>query len=410
MLKSYITIAWRNVLRSKVYTAINVLGLSLGVACCLLLTLYIQDELRYDRHHSDLDNLYRVTTSIEGSMSKMMATASPPIAHALQSDIPEVRFATRLAIAPGSSQNLVKYKDKLFFEGLGGIADSTLFDVLTYEFLSGDATHALTDPHSVVITDLLAKRLFGNDEALGQVISIQGVANGDFKVTAVIRHNSKTFTPVNFIVSMNSKGGFADYINSDRVANAWVGQNFMPTFVRLSEGHDRDAVVAKMNQMLQKYGADQLKATGRQKTLGLEPIKDIYLRSDINQSPRITYLYVIASIAVFILLIASINFINLSTARATKRAAEIGVRKVMGAFRSSLIRQILSEAMVIVFISIALSALIVMLMLPFFNQVTGKDISLQTENAGYFVIALSLLALITGLLAGAYPAFLYFFV
>src|SRR4030095_2244568 len=136
----------------------------------------------------------------------------------------------------------------------------------------------------------------------------------------------------------------------------------------------------------------------------LEPVKDIYLRSEIGQSPRITYLYAIGSIAVFILLIASINFINMSTARATKRAAEIGVRKVMGAFRSSLIRQILSEAMVIVFISIALSALIVMLMLPFFNQVTGKDISLQTENAGYFVIALSLLALITGLLAGAYPA------
>ncbi len=405
MFRSYIIIAWRNIVRSKAYSIINVSGLTLGVACCLLLALYIQDEMSYDQHHARLDDLYRVTTAFEGAIYNTTGAASPPIANALTSEIPEVEAATRLVVPPWTSENLIRYKDALFYESEGAIADSSLFDVLTYEFIEGQATHALTDPHAVVITARLAKRLFGNDKALDQTISIQGVVTGEFKVTGVIRDNAKTFFPVNFIVSMNSTGGIADYINSEGVANAWAGQNFMPTFVRLSPGHDVASVVGKMNQVLQKFGAEDMKARGIQKTLGLEPVKDIYLRSAIGQSPRITSLYVIASIAGFILLIASINFINMSTARATKRAAEIGVRKVMGAFRSSLIKQILSEAMVIVLISISTSAIAVQLILPYFNQLTGKTISLGTENTGYFVMALLTLTIVTGVLAGCYPAF-----
>ncbi|HTF17481.1 MAG TPA: ABC transporter permease [Chryseolinea sp.] len=405
MFRSYLVIAWRNIVRSKAYSIINVTGLSLGVACCLLLALYIQDELSYDQYHSRLDDLYRVTTTFEGAVNSTMGTSSPPIANALSSEIPEVEFAARIVTPPGASQNLIRYKDKLFYEENGAIADSTLFNVLTYQFIEGDAAHALTDAHAVVITDELAKRLFGHDQALDQIISIQGVGTGEYKVTGVILSNTKTFLPVNFLISMNSSGGMADYIHSERVADAWAGQNFVPTFVRLSPGYNTAAVVEKMNQVLQKFGAEDLKARGMKKTLGLEPVKDIYLRSSIDQSPRITYLYVIASIAGFILLIAGINFINLSTARATKRASEIGVRKVMGAFRSSLIRQILSEAMVIVFIAIGIGVVAVQLMLPFFNQLTEKTISLGTENTGYFLIALSLLSIITGLLAGSYPAF-----
>jgi len=405
MFRSYVTIAWRNIIRSKAYSIINVSGLSLGVACCLLLVLYIQDEMTYDQHHERLDDLYRVTTTFEGVVNKTSGATSPPIAKALSNEIPEVEFAARIVTPPGASQNLIRYKDKLFYEPDGAIADATLFDVLTYPFIAGDPKHALTDAHAVVITDQLAKRLFGNETALDQTISIQGVGTGEYKVTGVIKSDTKTFLPVNFIISMTSTGGMADYINSDHVANAWAGQNFVPTFVRLSPGHSTAAVVEKMNQVLQKFGAEDLKARGMKKTLGLEPVKEIYLRSAIDQSPRVTYLYVIASIAGFILLIACINFINLSTAKATKRAAEIGVRKVMGAFRSSLMRQILSEAMVIVLISMVLGVVVVQVMLPFFNDLTGKTISLMTEHTGYFLMALALLSILTGLLAGGYPAF-----
>ncbi len=405
MLKSYITIAWRNILRSKVYSAINILGLSLGVACCLLLTLYIHDDMSYDQHHARLNDLYRVNTIFENDREHAMRTVSPPVAHALQAEVPEVEFAARIVIQPGASQNLIKYKDKLFYESQGAIADSTFFNILTYEFLEGNAKDALADAHAVVITDVLATRLFGNESALNQVIDIQGVGTGDFTVTGVIKSNTKTFLPVNFIISMNSSGGMADYINSDRVANAWVGQNFMPTFVRLAEGHNKKEVEDKINKVLQKFAAEELIATNRKKSLMLEPVKDIYLRSDVGQSPRITSLYVIGSIAGFILLIASINFINLSTARATKRAAEIGIRKVMGAFRSLLIRQILSEALIIVLIAAVVSGILVQLALPLFNSLTGKAITLDSINAVYFFGALTALTLITGFIAGSYPAF-----
>ncbi len=156
MLRSYIIIAWRNITRNKAYSIINVSGLSLGVACCLLLALYIQDEVSYDQHHVRLDDLYRVTTTFEGAINNTMGNTSPPIANALTSEIPEVEFAARLVIPPGTSQNLIRYKDKLFYESDGAIADSTLFDVLSYEFIEGDAPHALRDPHAVVITDRLA--------------------------------------------------------------------------------------------------------------------------------------------------------------------------------------------------------------------------------------------------------------
>lgn len=405
MLRNHIIIAWRNIRRNTSYTLINVAGLSFGVACCLMLALYIQDELSFDRHHHHLENLYRVTTKMEGSNNGTMGTASPPIAHALSAEMPEVQFSARIVTPPGASENLIKYKDQLFYESNGAIADSTLFDVLTFNFILGNASKALTDAHSVVITETLAQRLFGNDPALDQVISIQGVGTGDFKVTGVIKDNQKTFLPVNFIISMTSSGGLADYINSDQVSRAWVGQNFVPTFVRLSPGHNVNQVVDKMNQVLQKFGAEELKARGIKKSIGLEPVKDIYLRSDVGQSPRITSIYIIASIAGFILLIASINFINLSTAQASKRAGEIGIRKVMGAYRSSLIRQVLSEVMMIVLISVLLGVLMITIALPAFNQLTGKEISFDTENTEFFFLALSFMIVITGILAGSYPAF-----
>jgi putative ABC transport system permease protein len=191
----------------------------------------------------------------------------------------------------------------------------------------------------------------------------------------------------------------------DNTANEWAGQNFVPSYVRLAQGHNKQEVEKKMNDILAKYGGEGMKAMGMKKTLALEPIKDIYLKSDFGRSPRIRYIYVIASIAFFILLIACINFMNLSTAKATKRASEIGIRKVMGAYRSSLVSQILGEAMVIVILAILVSIAILQLSLPFFNEVTGKTISFGAENIEYFILALISITILTGLIAGSYPAF-----
>ncbi len=406
MFQNYLKIALRNLLRNKVYSFINIFGLALGVACCLLLTLYIQDEWSYDKHHKNLENIYRIVTQFESERGvDKQGTTSPPIALAMMEELSEVEAATRVMNPPGVSQNLIKYGDNIFYETNGLLADSTLFDVLTYEFKEGNPSKALTDANTVVISEALANKLFGNEPALDKSIIIsQGGPEENFKITGVFKENTKSHISANFFVSMLSSG-WAEYVRSDAAANEWAGQNFMPSYLRLINGHDKKEVEKKMNGVLNKHGAEAMKAMGMKKTLALEPVKDIYLKSDFGRTPRIKYIYVIASIAFFILLIACINFMNLSTAKATWRAAEIGIRKVMGAFRSSIISQLLGEALVIVVIAILLSIVILQLSLPFFNQVTGKSISFDGGNIQYIILALIGITILTGLVAGSYPAF-----
>jgi putative ABC transport system permease protein len=408
MIFNYIKIALRNLTRNKVYSLINILGLSLGVGCCLLLSLYIEDEISYDKHHDRLNDIYRIVTEFTVDIeNQKMRTTSPPIALTMRDEIQEIESATRALNPPGVPRCLIKYEDKLFYETDGLIADSSLFEVLTYDIIEGNQKTALVEPNSVVISDKLSKKLFGNESGLDKIITIgQGGEPAEYKVTAVFKDRYNSHLAANFFISMSSSTGFAKWLTSDPDATQeWAGQNFVPAYVKLIPGADKDVVIKKMNQVLMKYGADDIKAMGRKKSLSLEPVKDIYLRSDVGQSPRIIYIYVIASIAVFILLIACINFMNLSTAKATKRAGEIGIRKVMGAFRSSLISQILGEAMVIVTLSLLISVIFVQVCLPFFNDLTGKSISFASENIAFLLLALAGIAIFTGLIAGSYPAF-----
>lgn len=405
MFRNYLKVAFRNIVRSKSYSLINVLGLSLGVACCLLLTLYIQDELRFDRHHERLDDLYRITTTFQLPVGlDGQSAVSPPIAMALKDEIPEIETAARIVNIPGVTQSLIKYNDQVFYETDGLIADSTVFEILTYEFVEGSPRKALTDPNTVVITDKLAHKIFGNESALEKLINIsQGNTTANYKVTAVIKDNLRTHVHANFFTSMMSDG-LGAYLRSPESLSEWAGNNFVPSYLKLVPGADKKIVIKKMNEVLMRHGVKAMEAMGMKKTLGLESVKDIYLHGFSAKSPRITYIYVISSIAIFILVIACINFMNLSTARATKRANEIGVRKVMGAFRSSLIGQIMGEAMVIVVFSILLSIVFVQLALPFFNQLTDKNISFGSDNMLYFIAALAGITIVTGLLAGSYPA------
>lgn len=311
----------------------------------------------------------------------------------------------RLLAPPGVASSLIRYGDKVFYETDGYLADSSIFDILTYQFIEGSPSTALREANAVVITEALSIKLFGDDHALDKIISISmGSEAVDVKVNGVIRDKFNSFVHVNFMMSMTSNG-WGDYLRSDQANGEWAGQNFVPAYVKLAPGHNKQAVVDKMNEVLVKYGAEDMKALGIQKSLLLEPVKDIYLKSDIGQNPRIQYLYVIASIAGFILLLACINFMNLATARATHRANEIGIRKVMGAFRSSLISQLLGEALVIVLFAIVLGVVLLQAALPVFNNLTDRHITLSSANAGYFALATAAITLVTGLLAGSYPAF-----
>lgn len=406
MLKNYLKIALRNLLRNKGYSAINIFGLALGVACCLLLALYIQDEVSYDKHHERAEDIYRIVTHFKSEMIvDKTGTASPPIAMTMWDEIPEVETALR-ALRP-FEQSLIRYEENLFYEQDAFVADSTLFDVFTYELTEGNPKKALVEANSVVLSESLAQKLFGHEPALNKLISIsQGGTPIEYKVTGVFKEMHNSIIKANFFTSMTSATDLSNYITQNEgAANQWAGENFVPSYLKLIPGHNKVEVEKKMNEVLQKHGAEQMKALGIYKTLSLELVKDIYLKSDVGQSPRINYLYVVASIAVFILLIACINFMNLSTAKATKRASEIGIRKTLGAFRSSLTVQILGEAMVIVVIAILISIILVQVTLPYFNQLVDKTISFHSENIVYFVSALVIVTLFTGLVAGSYPAF-----
>jgi len=414
MFTNYLKPALRNFMRNKAYSFINIFGLALGITCCLLLSLYIWDEMSYDKHHRRAGDLYRIITTIQsGSAVDKLGSASPPIAMALRDEVPEVEAAVRILNPPGVKQyfttgekekarSLIRYKDKLFYESDGFLADSTLFEVFTYELKEGYPKKSLVQPNSVVLSEKLARKLFGEEQALDKIITIsQGGKQDDYKVTGVFKEKYNSFIKANFFTSINSSESTGDILNEKE----WAGQNFVPSYLKLVPGHNKAAVEKKINDVLLRHGAAAMTAEGIHKTLSLEPVKDIYLRSDVGQRPRITYLYVVGVIAVFILLIACINFMNLSTAKAARRATGIGIRKTLGALRSSLIRQILGEAMVTVAIAIIISFMLIPLSLPVFNHLTNKNISINTGNITFFLLATLALAIVTGLLAGSYPAF-----
>ncbi|MGC4038239.1 MAG: ABC transporter permease [Chitinophagaceae bacterium] len=414
MFTNYVKLALRNLVRNKVYSFINICGLALGVTCCLLLSLYIRDEMSYDKHHKRADDLYRIITNFQsGSGVDRVASVSPPIAMAIKNEVPEVEAAVRILNPPGvkeyfttgekeKARSLIRYRDKLFYDSEGFIADSTLFDVLTYELKEGNSEKALVEPNSVVLSAKLANNIFGDEPALNKVITIsQGGQPEDYKVTGVFNEQYNSHIKANFFTSINSSGSVATILNE----NEWAGQNFVPSYLKLVHGHNKDAVEKKINEVLLRHGSAAMKAEGIQKTLSLEPVKDIYLKSDVGQKPRITYLYIVGAIALFILLIACINFMNLSTAKANKRAVEIGVRKTLGAHRLALIKQIFADTMITVVIAIIISFILVQFALPLFNQLTGKNISLNGGNITFFLFASLMLIVITSLLAGSYPAF-----
>ena len=414
MFTNYLKLALRSLMRNKAYSFINIFGLALGITCCLLLSLYIRDEMSYDKHHKHASDLYRIITNFQsGSIVDRVGSASPPIAMTIKDEVPEVEAAVRILNPPGvkeffttgekeKTRSLMRYKDNLFYESDGFLADSTLFDVFTYELNEGYAKQALAQPNSVVLSEKLAHKLFGEETALDKMITIsQGGKQDEYRVTGIFKEKYNSHIKANFFTSINSSGSIQNVLNE----NEWAGQNFVPSYLKLVPGHNKAAVEKKMNDVLLRHGSAAMNAEGIHKTLSLEPVKDIYLKSDVGQKPRISYLYIVGAIALFILLIACINFMNLSTAKESRRATEIGIRKTLGALRSSLIRQILGEAMVTVVIAIIISLMLTRLALPFFNQLTNKNISINSENSVFFLFAGITLTIVTGLLAGSYPAF-----
>jgi putative ABC transport system permease protein len=410
MFKSYLKTAVRFLFKNKTFSFINIFGLAVGTLCCLYILLYVQDQYSYDKHHKDAKDIYRIITWMQLPGDKHTnSTASPPIAPAMKRDFAEVLQYVRVVPAGtlGAAKNLLRYKEKSFYEKDLVYVDSTFFNVFSYHFQSGNIAKCLNDPYTVVLLKPVAEKLFGNDDPVNKVITIDNAfGKHDFKVTGVVDESlGKSHIQASVFVTMNS-GGLGDFVIKN---NAWAGNNFTNSYVKLRPDASAADLEKKLPAFLNKYGADQMKQMGMTKQLHLQPVTKIHTTSglevEISKTVSPSFLYILILIAVMIQVIACINFMNLSTARATKRAKEVGVRKVIGAGQGDLVKQFLGESFLLSFIGVAIALPLLVLALPYLNQITQADIQLSFFRDYRLWLMLASLILVTGFVAGSYPAF-----
>jgi len=408
MLKNYFKIAFRFLVKNKTYSLINIIGLAIGTLCCLYILLYVKDQYSYDKHHRDVNNIYRITTSMQLRGDKHNnATSSPPIAPAMKRDFAEVQQFTRLVTTIGINQHLLRYKEKSFYEKDIVYVDSTFFDVFTYHFINGSPSNALTEPYSIVLLKETAEKLFGSENPVGKIIEIDNAyGKHDFKVNGVIDESlGKSHIHANMFISMNS-GGIGQYAYNN---NSWAGNNFANSYIKLNPNANASALEKKLPAFLIKYGQQQLKELGVEKQLHLQPVASIHTTTkhevELSKTVSPSFLYLLLLIAALIQIIACINFMNLSTARASKRAKEVGVRKVIGAARKDLVKQFLGESILLSLIGVLIALPLLLFALPYLNQITQTNIRISLLNDYRLWFVLLGLIMITGLVAGSYPAF-----
>jgi putative ABC transport system permease protein len=401
MFQSYFKIGWRNLVHNKGFSFINIFGLAIGMTACVLIMLYVADEMSYDKHHKDGDRVYRIASEVKG---EKYVAVSAPMAEGLKKDFPEVEQSTRLLRFPGADKMLLKEEksQKQFFEINGFYVDSTFLQVFTYDLKFGDI-NALNEPNTIILSEEIAAKFFGNENPVNQVLKIT-LPFGDFNYTVKgVFEKAKSHIPANMLLSMNNGdvGGWVKNLHN------WANNNVFHTYVKLKQGTDPMHFESKLTKFLERNGGEDLKAAGFSKSLFIQPLPDIYLHSDygfeVAPNGSIKYLYIFISIAVFVLLIACINFMNLSTARSERRAKEVGLRKVVGADKHSLISQFLTESILMSVLALLLAFLLIQLTIPFFNQLINKQLSMiQLPNVYLWLVGLTIS---TGLLAGLYPAF-----
>ncbi len=408
MIKNYIKVAVRFLLKNKTFSFINIFGLSVGTLCCLYIILYVKNQYSYDKHNHDAGRIYRVTTTLALRGDKHTnATCSPPIAPALKRDFPEVEQFTRVVSDFGSTQHLLRYNEKSVYEKDAAFVDSTFFDVFSYHFIHGSPKNVLSEPYTVVLNKGTADKLFAGGDPVGKVIEMND-QNGkhDYKVMAVVDESlGKSHINVNIFVAMNS-GGIGEYVRQNET---WAGNNFTNSYIKLYPRADAISLENKLPAFLLKYGGQQLKDLGMEKKLHLQPVGSIHTTKgyevEMTKTVNPSFLFILILIAVLIQVIACINFMNLSTARASRRAKEVGVRKVIGAERKDLMKQFMSESFLLSLIGVLIAIPLLLVTLPYLNQVTQADISLAFLLDYKIWLSLAGLIAITGLVAGSYPAF-----
>ena len=403
MFKNYLKIALRNIKKYKGYSFINITGLAVGMTCCILIFCWINDELSYDQFHKNIDQLYRVVRSErtpDGSINQYASTPSP-VGTSLKESYPEITEISRLyAFSRQRGRVLLKYKNNQFYEDRFYCADPSFFSIFTFPFIQGDPQSALTNPNSVVLTQDMAEKYFGNENPVGKTLTI--VNSHDLTVSAVIEN-----IPANSHVQFDFMSPLEPQLEQFSWMRKWNIPHFY-TYILIDKSADGHEVSKKIRYHLKRFEPEYYKTSLNQ--YALQPVKDIHLRShyksDLNGESKIQTVYIafFSSIAVFVLIIACINFINLTTARSANRAKEIGMRKVSGANRIHIVRQFFGESLLMSFLSLGLAIFLVNLSLPTFNQLSGKQVEFVHLFNLDILIAIVCIVVITGVLSGLYPA------
>ncbi|MCX6640247.1 MAG: ABC transporter permease [bacterium] len=398
MFKNYLKIALRNLLRHKGYSFINIAGLAIGMACFLLIMLWVRDELSFDKFHANADHIYRVGTSANFGTPMTWAFGPAPAGPAMIENFPEVVSATRF---DSPMNGAVEYGEKLFREEGITFADNSFFEIFSFPFIKGDPRTALTTTYSVVINRTTADKYFGIEDPIGKVIKIQG---GQYTITGVVENFPKN-SHIQFTILRSM-----ETLVKENKAQMEMWFNIQPyTYILLDKNCDVRQLEQKLPNFVNKYVGELLAPSGGKLSLFLQPLTDIHLHSkldgELSTNGNITYVYLFSAIAVFILLIACVNFINLSTARSAMRAREVGVRKTLGANRHQLIRQFLGEAIIFSLIALILALVLVEIEIPFFNTLVGRQVGMHQDRFTNLATIVGL-ALLVGILAGSYPALL----
>ncbi|HTJ53328.1 MAG TPA: ABC transporter permease [Cyclobacteriaceae bacterium] len=402
MLKNYLIVGWRNLLKKKAYSAINIFGLGLGIACCLLIFMYVEYERSFDNYHTKGDRIYRVIHGNKNqSTDEYWVWNNAPIGPALASNFPEIDKVVQFS---GRSDILLTYGEKIFQEEGIFFMDSTVFDVFSWKLLKGNPKTALAAPYSIVLTETAAKKYFGDEEPLGKSIKgtdSPGRANaGDYLVTGVMED-----VPANSHFKFDMLLSLSTFRKSiPDIFTNWGYVDFY-TYFLVNDKFDR----ARFEQKLPGFIERQMKDPNNRYAIQIEPLKDAYLRTPAQRQPgetgSLANLYIFSIIGLFILAIAMINFMNLSTARSMERSKEVGVRKSIGANRKSLITQFLSESLIIVYLSMMVAIVIVTLAMPGMISITGRALDIQQFITPQNIGILAGISLVIALVAGSYPSF-----
>lgn len=405
MFKNYLLTAIRNITSSPFYAFLNILGLTVGLAAFIFILIYVHDEITYDRHHENYERIYRLESDFTiGSKHDKFAIVPIPMGPALKIEFPEIEQFVRFTSADNA---LIRYKEKEYYEDAFFFTDSTIFEVFTHQLVNGDLKRSLAAPNTIVLTRKIASKYFGKENPVGQVLESGG--GRQYKVTAVIEdlpeNSHLKFEALLSAATLAREAGEEEF-NSMEPGNFWnIGAY---TYVMLSEHSSIERIHEKFPAIYDKYMksvGDQFNASFNLMTT---PLADVHLTSTLSAdlpTGNEAYVYIFSIVALFMLLLAAINYMNMATARSAKRSREVGMRKVMGAQRGQLIGQFLTESVLLSAFALMLSLLLVYLLMPDFNNLTGKELTFGRVMETSFLLQVAGVSLLIGLVSGSYPAF-----